>query len=232
MIVPTILSAISPASLQLLSFTFHLSLTETYNLRYVPNYKTRRCLFLIGHPDPEKPKNPLRLGGSIFSFSFNRQSSIINFTPLNFHEVKRRCRFNRGINPIPARQGLVCSDPLSFFQDHNKPTNNPLCALSAFVVQKQKPCHPRNPCQKRSEGNNVPYYTHNFNTRPFDSRPSGLGSVLILYLSSRIITNQQKNLLAFLAPLRFKNKNRVIREIHAKKGQRVTTSPITTALKT
>ena len=44
---------------------------------------------------------------------------------------------------------------------------------------------------------------HNFNTRPFDSRPSGLGSVLILYLSSRIITNQQKNLLAFLAPLRF-----------------------------
>ena len=32
---------------------------------------------------------------------------------------------------IPARQGLVCSDPLSFFQDQNKPTKKHLFASFA-----------------------------------------------------------------------------------------------------
>jgi hypothetical protein len=32
-------------------------------------------------------------------------------------------------------KGLVCSDPESLFQDHNKPTKNPLRALSVLAVQ-------------------------------------------------------------------------------------------------
>jgi len=38
-------------------------------------------------------------------------------------------------NPIPARQGLVCSDPGSFFKDHNKNQQKiPLATLRAFAV--------------------------------------------------------------------------------------------------
>ena len=48
---------------------------------------------------------------------------------------KRYQANGKQLEAVAARQGLVCSDPDSFFQDHNKPTKNPLCVLSAFAVQ-------------------------------------------------------------------------------------------------
>ena len=47
----------------------------------------------------------------------------LNFAVLKFkHTIKKKTKWERF---AIARQGLVCSDPESFLQDHNKPKKNP-----------------------------------------------------------------------------------------------------------